>query len=91
MAALLPAGKAACVAANLALEAGYVAFKWKVGVFDDGDERAILDDLLARLPGHARLRLDANGAWTARYRADPRMKVRIFSDYRRGILKAETT
>jgi len=66
VAALLPAGKAACAAADKALEAGYVAFKWKVGVHDDADERVMLDDLLARLPGHARLRLDANGAWTTR-------------------------
>jgi O-succinylbenzoate synthase len=66
VAALLPAGKGACAAADQALETGYVAFKWKVGVFDDADERVILDDLLARLPGHASLRLDANGAWTPR-------------------------
>jgi O-succinylbenzoate synthase len=66
VAALLPAGKAACEAADQALEAGYVAFKWKVGVLDDADEWVVLDDLLARLPGHAKLRLDANGAWTTR-------------------------
>jgi o-succinylbenzoate synthase len=66
VAALLPAGKAACEAADLALEAGYVAFKWKVGVLDDADEWVVLDDLLARLPAHAKLRLDANGAWNAR-------------------------
>jgi O-succinylbenzoate synthase len=66
VAALLPAGKDACAAADKALEAGYVAFKWKVGVLDDGDERAMLDDLLARLPGHSKLRLDANGAWSPR-------------------------
>ena len=66
VAALLPAGRAACAAADQALETGHVAFKWKVGVFDDADERVMLDDLLARLPGHARLRLDANGAWTPR-------------------------
>ena len=66
VAALLPAGKGACAAADQALEMGYVALKWKVGVFADADERVILDDLLARLPGHARLRLDANGAWTVR-------------------------
>ncbi len=66
VAALLPAGKAACEAADQALEAGYVAFKWKVGVLDDADEWVMLDDLLARLPGHAKLRLDANGAWTTR-------------------------
>jgi o-succinylbenzoate synthase len=66
VAALLPAGEAACAAADRALEAGYVAFKWKVGVLDDADEWVVLDDLLARLPGHAKLRLDANGAWTPR-------------------------
>jgi O-succinylbenzoate synthase len=66
VAALLPAGKAACEAADQALEAGYVAFKWKVGVLDDADEWVVLDDLLARLPGPAKLRLDANGAWTTR-------------------------
>jgi O-succinylbenzoate synthase len=66
VAALLPAGKAACEAADQALDAGYVAFKWKVGVLDDADEWVVLDDLLARLPGHAKLRLDANGAWTTR-------------------------
>jgi O-succinylbenzoate synthase len=66
VAALLPAGKTACGAADAALEAGYVAFKWKVGVLDDADEWVVLDDLLARLPGHAKLRLDANGAWTMR-------------------------
>ncbi len=66
VAALLPAGKAACVAVDEAVAAGFVAFKWKVGVLDDADEWGILDDLLARLPAHARLRLDANGAWTLR-------------------------
>jgi len=66
VAALLPAGKAACRAADEALAAGYVAFKWKVGVLDDADEWVVLDDLLARLPGHTKLRLDANGAWTTR-------------------------
>jgi O-succinylbenzoate synthase len=66
VAALLPAGKAACGAADEALAAGFVAFKWKVGVLDDADEWVVLDDLLARLPGHAKLRLDANGAWTTR-------------------------
>jgi O-succinylbenzoate synthase len=66
VAALLPAGKAACEAADRALAAGYVAFKWKVGVLDDADEWVVLDDLLARLPAHAKLRLDANGAWTTR-------------------------
>jgi O-succinylbenzoate synthase len=66
VAALLPAGKPACGAADEALAAGYVAFKWKVGVLDDGDEWVVLDDLLSRLPDYAKLRLDANGAWTTR-------------------------
>jgi len=66
MAALLPAGKAALAAADKALAEGFVAFKWKVGVLDAADEWVLLDDLLARLPGHVKLRLDANGAWTTR-------------------------
>jgi len=66
VAALLPAGREALAAADRAAAAGWVAFKWKVGVGGDADEQAILDDLLARLPRGARLRLDANGAWTTR-------------------------
>ncbi|MDD2762397.1 MAG: o-succinylbenzoate synthase [Opitutaceae bacterium] len=66
VAALLPAGKPMLAAADKALAEGYVAFKWKVGVLDAADERVLLDELLARLPGHAKLRLDANGAWTTR-------------------------
>jgi O-succinylbenzoate synthase len=69
VAALLPAGQAALAAADQAAADGWVAFKWKVGVFADADEWALLDDLLARLPGFARLRLDANGAWTVRQAA----------------------
>lgn len=69
VAALLPAGKAALAAADQALAAGFVAFKWKVGVLDAADEWVLLDDLLARLPGHVKLRLDANGAWTTRQAA----------------------
>ena len=65
VAALLPAGRDALAAADRAVAAGWVAFKWKVGVGADADEQALLDDLLARLPGPAKLRLDANGAWTA--------------------------
>jgi len=66
VAALLPAGKTMLAAADKALAEGYVAFKWKVGVLAGDDERVLLDELLARLPGHAKLRLDANGAWTTR-------------------------
>jgi o-succinylbenzoate synthase len=66
VAALLPAGKAALAAADKALAEGFVTFKWKVGVLDAADEWVLLDDLLARLPGHVKLRLDANGAWTTR-------------------------
>jgi O-succinylbenzoate synthase len=69
VAALLPAGKAALAAADKALAEGFVAFKWKVGVLDATDEWGLLDDLLARLPGHVKLRLDANGAWTTRQAA----------------------
>ena len=41
-------------------------FKWKVGVGNLEDELGILDDLFARLPAYAKLRIDANGAWTVR-------------------------
>ena len=66
VAALLPAGREALAAAERAGRAGYTAFKWKVGVCDAVEELAMLDDLLARLPGQSQLRLDANGAWTSR-------------------------
>lgn len=66
VAALLPGGREALAAADRAVAAGWVAFKWKVGVGADADEQALLDDLLARLPAQTKLRLDANGAWTVR-------------------------
>ena len=69
VARLLPAGRAAFAAAGRAAEAGFEAFKWKVGVLRLEEELAMLDDLLARLPGAARLRLDANGGWTTRQAA----------------------
>jgi len=69
VAALLPAGRAAFAAADEARDRGHVAFKWKVGVLAAADELAMLDDLLARLPAGAQLRLDANGAWTTRQAA----------------------
>ena len=66
MAALLPAGRTALDAVAARAEAGFRVFKWKVGVGDIGDELALLDDLCARLPNGAQLRLDANGAWDRR-------------------------
>ena len=64
--ALLPAGRGVLESLPPRLEAGFIAFKWKVGVGDAGDELALLDDLLAQLPEYAKLRLDANGAWDRR-------------------------
>ncbi len=64
--ALLPAGRAALEILPVKLEAGFLAFKWKVGVGHVDDELGMLDDLLAQLPAHAKLRLDANGAWNRR-------------------------
>ena len=69
VAALLPAGREALAALTAKLEAGFLAFKWKVGVGDAADELGLLDDLLARLPDYAKLRLDANGAWSRRQAA----------------------
>jgi len=64
VAALLPAGPAAVKQLAQRLETGFLAFKWKVGVGAVDDELGVLDDLLEQLPAHARLRLDANGAWS---------------------------
>jgi o-succinylbenzoate synthase len=64
--ALLPAGRTALARIDTLLEGGFRNFKWKVGVEDAADEWALLDDLLARLPSGAKLRLDANGAWDRR-------------------------
>ena len=66
VAALLPAGRAALDVFATRLEAGFLAFKWKVGVARAEEELPLLDDLLARLPPFAKLRLDANGAWSNR-------------------------
>lgn len=66
VAALLPAGRDALQELPVKLEAGFLAFKWKVGVGAVDDELGVLDDLLALLPAHAKLRLDANGAWNRR-------------------------
>ena len=66
VAALLPAGRAALELIEPKAEAGFRTFKWKVGVADAADELAMLDDVIAKLPGGAKLRLDANGAWDRR-------------------------
>jgi len=66
VAALLPAGRTALDLVRPKAEAGFRTFKWKVGVGDLDDELAILDDLIAKLPDGAKLRLDANGAWDRR-------------------------
>ncbi len=58
---LLPAGPAALDA--LSRTGPAPAFKWKVAVVADSLERALLEQLLQRLPAAARLRLDANGGW----------------------------
>jgi O-succinylbenzoate synthase len=67
--ALLPAGRSALEALPGRLESGWLTFKWKVGVGDPDTEMGLLDELLARLPAYARLRLDANGSWTRRLAA----------------------
>jgi O-succinylbenzoate synthase len=66
VAALLPAGRAALAQVVPKSEAGFRTFKWKVGVGDVADELGLLDDLCGALPGGAKLRLDANGAWNRR-------------------------
>jgi O-succinylbenzoate synthase len=66
VAALLPAGRNALELVTPKAEAGFRTFKWKVGVADIADELLLLDDLIAKLPNGAKLRLDANGAWDRR-------------------------
>jgi O-succinylbenzoate synthase len=66
VAALLPAGRPALAVLPDKLAAGFLAFKWKVGVERVEEELGVLDDLLGLLPAYARLRLDANGAWDRR-------------------------
>lgn len=90
---LLPAGEAALPALDLAREAvlrsagppagaPVLTVKWKVAAVSDALERALLEQLLERLPAAARLRLDANGgwdratadAWADRLQAEPRLE-----------------
>lgn len=66
VAALLPAGRAALEVIAAKSDAGFRVFKWKVGVAAVDDELALLDDVCAKLPEGAKLRLDANGAWDRR-------------------------
>jgi len=66
VAALLPAGRAALEVLPERINAGFLAFKWKVGAGRWEEELPLLDDLLSLLPAYARLRLDANGAWDRR-------------------------
>ena len=76
---LLPAGEAMLPALELLLHCADrasgplsvnplsvnpLSVKWKVAAGDDGQERALLELLLAQLPANARLRLDANGGWS---------------------------
>ena len=70
VAALLPAGRAALAKIPALLKSGFRVFKWKVGVIDEADELALLDDVVAALPLGTCLRLDANGAWTTRRAAE---------------------
>ena len=90
---LLPAGEAGLVALETLLAgpepvqgrapaSGPLTFKWKVATGPDPEERAVLEQLLARLPHGSRLRLDANGgwdrataqAWAERLASDPRLE-----------------
>ena len=64
-----------------ALRPKTLTFKWKVAAGSDSEERAVLEQLLGRLPAGSRLRLDANGgwdrttarAWAERLAAEPRL------------------
>jgi len=62
VAALLPAGRAAVAALDLRAGEGYRVFKWKIGLASPPEEFSLLEQMLAVLPAHGRLRLDANGA-----------------------------
>ena len=63
MAALLPAGPGAIIAAEHAAARGFTTMKWKVGVGAPAAELALLPRVIEQLPSGGRLRLDANGAW----------------------------
>lgn len=58
---LLPAGDRALVGWENLWQQGYRTFKWKIGVYPLADELAIWQELLAKMPENALLRLDGNG------------------------------
>jgi O-succinylbenzoate synthase len=60
---LLPAGTAALTALPDYLARGRHTFKLKIGIDDRPSEQALIRQLLAQLPPHGKLRLDANGAF----------------------------
>ncbi len=63
LAALLPSGTAALAALPHSLARGHHTFKLKIGISDHPSEQALIGQLLAQLPPHGKLRLDANGAF----------------------------
>ena len=62
--ALLPSGAAAIDRVDALSAQGYSTLKWKIGVLPIAQEVAIWAQLIAVLPAHAKLRLDANGGLT---------------------------
>lgn len=58
---LLPAGETALEIAPQRLAQGHRTLKWKIGVHSIDDEIRWLNQLVADIPVHPRLRLDANG------------------------------
>jgi o-succinylbenzoate synthase len=58
---LLPSGAAAIPKIPALSAQGYSTFKWKMGVLPIVEEMAIWQQLIASLPAHGKLRLDANG------------------------------
>ncbi len=85
---LLPAGERALDALDRVLDASRLrsseplTLKWKVAAAADSLELGVLEQLLQRLPGSARLRLDANGGWDVatahrwadRFMGEPRLE-----------------
>ncbi len=64
LSALLPSGAAAIARIPALFTQGYSTFKWKIGVLPIAEEVAIWQELIAALPEHGKLRLDANGGLT---------------------------
>jgi o-succinylbenzoate synthase len=61
LSALLPSGATAIPKIPALFAQGYSTFKWKIGVLPIAEEMAIWQQLIAALPEHGKLRLDANG------------------------------